>query len=282
MDSLKEVVVSLFRSNRLGRWRKTFGAMKVRLGIAMGCAVSALFLTVAIAMGQVGAGASSAGSPQPPPAGDPAPPSEEEVEVEDPVPLPKGWVSTRELVQKREALPCTGPQHPINFEIFSAGAEVSGLPLTATVRRCDIAAPAYEAPANRITYIYGRCEIPEGSTGCAPPLEVQTWPACQRSKAEYSFEGRPLPFRELSRHDRAKVLEFEFALERRIEVYTKSSTVVIFADSRELAREAVELLLPQQKGKPPVTSRAGLRGAPPQDLAAPSDGAMEGKLQCQA
>lgn len=280
MDSLKEVVVSLFRSNRIGRWRKTFGARKVRLGIAVGCGFSALFLTVAIAIGQVGAGNSSAGSPQPSPAGDPALLSE--VEVGDPVPLPKGWVSTHELVQKREALPCTGPQHPINFEIFSAGAEVSGLPLTATVRRCDIAAPAYEAPANRITYIYGSCEIPEGSTGCAPPLEVQTWPACQRSKAEYSFEGRPLPFRERSRHGEAKVLEFEFALERRIEVYTKSSTVVIFADSRELAREAVELLLPQQKGKPPVTSRAGLRGAPPQGLAAPSDGAMEGKLQCQA
>jgi hypothetical protein len=290
MDSLREVVMSRFRSGGSGRWRKTFGTRKVRVGIALGCAVTVLLLTVAIAMGQVGGGGSSAGTAQPPPVYDPAPPSEEEdeekesappSEEEEPAPLPKGWVSTHELVQRHEALPCTEPQDPINFEIFSAGPEVAGLPLNATVRRCDTAAPADEAPANRITYIYGSCEPSEGEGGCAPPLEVQTWPACQRSKAGYTFEGEPLPYRRISNHGGAEVVEFNFELESRIEVYTKSSTVVIFADSRELALQAVALLNPQEKGAPPAMNGAELRGPPPETLGAPREGATQGKLQCQ-
>jgi hypothetical protein len=287
MDSLKEVVMSWFRAGGLGRVRRAFGVRRLRVGVALGCSVAALLLTVTIAMGQVGGAVSSVGSALSSPVDDPAPASEEEPAPalegeEESAPLPKGWVSTHDLVQKHEALPCTGPKSPINFEIFSAGAEVASLPLTATVRRCDTAAPDYEAPANRITYIYGSCKIPEGSTGCSPPLEVQTWPACQRSKGDYSFEGRPLPSRELSKHGNARVVEFEFALERRIEVYTKSSTVVIFAHSPELAQMAIELLTPQRKGSRPITSRAALRGVPPEGLAGPSDGAIEGKLQCQA
>jgi hypothetical protein len=210
-----------------------------------------------------------------------SPVAESALSSEGPPPLPKGWVSTHDLVQKHEALPCTGPTDPINFEILSAGPEVAGLPLTAAVRRCDSAAPADEAPANRITYIYGSCEIPETETGCAPPLEVQTWPACQRNKAGYTFEGQPLPYTELSKRGAAEVVEFNFALESRIEVYTKSSTVVLFAASRELALKAVELLTPQEKGTPPAMSRADLRRAPPEALAPPLAGATQGKLQCQ-
>jgi hypothetical protein len=191
-------------------------------------------------------------------------------------------VSTHDRVLAHEALPCTEPKDPINFEIFSAGPEVAGMPMTATVRRCDTAAPVYEAPANRITYVYGHCEaLPEGETGCVPPLEIQTWPACQRNKAGYSFEGKPLPYRELPKRGGAEVVEFDYPLESRIEVYTRSSTVVIFADSPELALKAVALLTPQEAGKPPVTDPADLREGPPERLGAPSDGAVEGELQCQ-
>jgi hypothetical protein len=266
---------------RIGRWPNS-ASRRALLGIALGCVVTALSLTVAIAVGQVGGRDSPAGSAQPPLIGDPVLPSKDPAPPsEDAAPLPKGWVSTDDLVQEHEALPCTGPKDPINFEIFSAGPEVAGLPLTATVRRCDTAVPAYEAPANRITYIYGTCEIPEGEAGCAPPLEVQTWPACQRNKGGYTFEGEPLPYRELSRRGGAEVVEFNFELESRIEVYTKSSTVVIFADDRDLALKAVELLTPQKKGTPPAMNRSELRGAPPETLGPPLDGATEGKLQCQ-
>lgn len=247
------------------RLRSPFGSNQGKVGIAVAGAIATLLLAVAIASGQ----AVSPGDNQSPRIGDPAP-------------LPKELVSTSELVQRREALPCTGPRDPINFEIFSAGPEVAGLPMTEVVRRCDAAAPVDEAPANRITYLYGDCKIAEGATACAPPLQVQTWPACQRNMAGYSFEGKPLPFKELPRRADAKVVEFNFAQESRTEVYTRSSTIVIFADDPELTRQAVELLIPQQAGRPPVTSRAGLRGAAPQMLGAPSAGATKGTLKCQS
>ena len=225
----------------------------VRLGVGLGCcAVAAALFALAVAGGD----------------SDAAPP------------LPKGWISTDELVAKGEALPCTGPKEPINFEIFSAGPQVAGLPMTSVVRRCDSASPDYEAPSNRITYIYGDCEIPKGpagDTGCTPPLQVQTWPACQRSGADYSFAGKPIPSRELPRRGGAKVVEYRFLLERRIEVYANSSTVVIFSTDPELGRKAVEQLTPQKAGKPPVRKRAELRRTPPKTLGSPTKGATEGE-----
>jgi hypothetical protein len=190
------------------------------------------------------------------------------------------WVSTPD--RKNEALPCTGPKDPINFEIFSAGPAVAGLPLTSVVRRCDAGAPADEAPANYVAYLYGHCEIADGATGCALPLQIHTWPACQRSLADYSFEGKPLPYRRLPEHGGAEVVEINFSLDHRIEVYTKSSTVVIFASSSALAKRAIELLRSQSKGKPPVTDANELGEMPPTQLEPPSDEAMEGGLSCQS
>lgn len=271
------------------------GAGRLSLAIAAACLFGALLFGVAIASGQVGGPESATGGgepssvsaeeiPSPPEAGTPnsQPDSSQSPPTEGPVGPPQGWVSTHDLVLKHEALPCTGPEDPINFEIFSAGPEIAGLPMTATVRRCDIASPPYEAPANRLTYIYGRCEItPEDESGCVPPLEIQTWPACQRSIADYSFEGKPLPHKGLPKRGGAEVVEFSFALENRVEVYTKSSTVVIFASTPELAQKAVESLTPQQAGQAPITNPADLQGAPPARLEPPTNGAMEGKLPCQ-
>lgn len=196
---------------------------------------------------------------------------------------PVGWITTQERVLKHEALSCTSSKEPINFEIFSAGPAVDGMPMTEAVRRCDTTAPADEKPANNITYVYGHCEMPhEDDAGCVPPLEVQTWPACQRNLAGYSFDGKPLPSRELPAPGGATVVELKLLGDSRLEVYTKSSTVVIFARHPELARKAVELLGPQETGKPPATEAAELRGAPPKTLAPPADGAMEGDLACRS
>jgi hypothetical protein len=221
----------------------------VRLVIAVACAVVTLFFAVAVAPG-------ASGGPEATP----------------------GQVSHG----PHETLPCTGPKEPVNFESFSAGPTPVGLPLTATVRRCDSDGSAHEWPANYVSYIYGDCEIPEGATGCQPPLEIQTWPACQRSMADYSFEGRPLPHRKLPKHGGAEVVELQIPLENRIEVYTKSATIVIFALDPDLARKAVRLLKPQEKGKPPVTNVQGLGGEPSEGLEPPAQGSMEGLLACQS
>jgi len=181
-----------------------------------------------------------------------------------------------------DTLPCTGPEEPVNFEVFSAGSKPSGLPLTGTTRRCDVGAPRDGWPSNWVSYEYGDCEIAESATGCQRPLIVQTWPACQRSMADYSYEGKPLPYRELPKRGGARVVEFNFAIESRIEVYTKSATVVIFAAEPDLATEAVRLLRPQQQGTPPVTRAESLGGEPPQGLASPSDGSTKGALSCHS
>jgi hypothetical protein len=175
-------------------------------------------------------------------------------------------------------LPCTGPREAVNFETFSAGAAPVGLPLTETIRRCDEGSG--DAGANYVSYIYGDCMIAESATGCSPPLEVQVWPACQRSLADYSFEGRPLPHRKLPSDDAAEVVEFAFGLDNRIEVYTRSSTIVIFANQIALARKAVGLLRPIARGKPPLTNPAALAATPVQGLAAPAEGSIEGQLSC--
>lgn len=189
-------------------------------------------------------------------------------------------VSTRERVERHEALPCTGAKEPVNFEIFSAGPAVGGLPLTGFKRRCGGTTPVDEPPANFTNYIYGDCELAKGSSSCVPPLEIQTWPACERSLADYSFGGKPMPYRRLASDSRADVVEIQFEFGPRIEVYSKSSTIVIFAEDLALAEEAVAQLTSQDIGNPPATQVGELKGQPDESLAPPSDGATEGELSC--
>lgn len=195
---------------------------------------------------------------------------------------PVPWVSTQERVERHEALPCTGPKEPINFEIFSAGPSVAGVPLTDFKRRCGGTTPVDEPPANFTNYFYGDCEIAEGASGCQLPLQIQTWPACQRAFGDYSFEGKPIPYKELPSIGNARAVEIEFMFEPRIEVYTGSSTIVIFAENDALAKKALEELRSQEIGKPPATRAEELDGESDESLAAPSDGAIEGELQCQS
>jgi hypothetical protein len=195
---------------------------------------------------------------------------------------PVAWVSTSVRVRRHEALPCTGSKEPINFEIFSAGPSVAGVPLTDFKRRCDGTTPVDEPPANFTNYFYGHCKIEGSADGCAPPLQIQSFPACQRSLADYSLEGRPLPYRELPEIGGAEVVEIDLMGEKRIEVYTGATTIVIFAATRGLAEEALAHLTPQQEGTPPAASAAELKADPYRSLAPPRDGAIEGELSCRS
>jgi hypothetical protein len=192
------------------------------------------------------------------------------------------WIPNRVRVKRGEALPCTGEEEPINFEIFSAGPSVEGLPVTDYARRCDEAAPADEDPANFTNYIYGECVIAPDATGCQPPLEIQSFPACQRSLGDYTLEGRPLPYKELGRIGEAVVVEINLLGEPRIEVYTGSTTIVIFATELALAEQALAQLTPQQAGEPPADSAGELKADPDPSLAAPTDGAIQGELSCRS
>ncbi len=181
----------------------------------------------------------------------------------------------------QDTVPCTGPHQPVNFEVFSAGPKPAGLSLTGTSRRCDTGAPRWGWPNNYVNYSYGSCKIPKGATGCSPPLTIQTWPACQRAMSDYSLEGRPLPHKSLPPLGDARVVDFTFPAER-IEVYTKSATIVIFANDPELARKALRLLRPQEAGTPPAMNADDLEEKPVKALEPPSEGSMEGDLSCQS
>ena len=250
------------------RWRRAF-----RAGAALaGSAAAVVLVTMAIAGGGndgselATASDSASGGSKTPPTDSPA---------------LTASVSIRQWVLKHEALPCTHTDEPINFEIFSAGPSVAGVPLTNFTRRCGGTTSADEPPPNFTNYLYGSCEVVEGAPGCALPLQIQTWPACQRALGDYSFEGKPIPYQELPKINGAEVVEINFMLDHRIEIYTGSSTIVIFAENRDLARKALSQLRSQKIGKPPATEPKELKGQPDGDLAAPSDGATEGALQCQ-
>jgi hypothetical protein len=188
-------------------------------------------------------------------------------------------VSYQERVAGHEALPCTRADEPTNFEVFSAGRSVAGVPLNTVRRNCGGVTPVDEPPGNFVNYIYGHCTVPPGASGCQPPLEVQTWPSCQRTYVDYSFEGKPIPYTELPSRNGARVFEIEFMFGNRIEVYTKSSTVVIFANNAALARKAVAEL--QASGdRPPAEAVKEPEGKPGEGLGPPNNLAMEGEQSC--
>ncbi len=56
--------------------------------------------------------------------------------------------------------------------LYSAGDRVDGLPLAAVLRRDDA--------AEFVSFVYGDC-VAGDDAGCAPPAEIQVWPACRRN-----------------------------------------------------------------------------------------------------
>ena len=99
------------------------------------------------------------------------------------------------------------------FTEYSAGSSVAGLELEARAPRCG------GRPS--VGYIYGTCE-PSGDSGCAPPLEIQSWSVRDR-KPSRAPEGNEIHLR------RGDV------------------TIVIFAHSDRLARAAARALQPAEQ-----------------------------------
>jgi hypothetical protein len=107
------------------------------------------------------------------------------------------------------------------FPVYSAGDRVEGLPLVAVQRRDDT--------ADYVSFVYGDCPADDES-GCAPPAEIQVWPACRRNLALYDSvqPGDRNPERVLTRGVAAAFFDGG----TRLELQTGTSTVVIFAESR--------------------------------------------------
>ena len=151
------------------------------------------------------------------------------------------------------------------FPLYDLGDSFEGLPLTAVLRRRDKPYPGEPIRPNNVAFIYGDCQAGNDS-GCAPPLEVKTWPACVRNPSVYDIPGgaderatvRGVPARFYERWTR-------------LELSTGRVTVVLYGTGRrDLLRAAARL----RGVNVPHAAEAKL---PP-----PARGAMTGELRCGA
>jgi hypothetical protein len=195
---------------------------------------------------------------------------------EPPAPQIVSNVSDRPARPTAHKLVCTPADKPANFRLYSLGPRFAGLPLTAVLRGCGTPQPVPgdnpKLPptyrSNSVSYIYGDCTPPPGEGGCAAPIQLQIWPACERNVAQY--EHRP----KLTRRRGVPSSAGDGALE----LYTGDSTVVIFTSDRSLGRRAVSAIQPVRRGDAPAVVPPVLEVT--KRLPAPVRGAIAGKLRC--
>lgn len=168
---------------------------------------------------------------------------------------------------------CPSASEAVDHDQYSVGDDHEGLKLSKRYAVCDAEPTGPYAPPTRrnfVSRLYGTC-TPIGEGGCPYPLEVQSWPACERNASLYTrFPGPAgplIPQRTTIRGVPAAV--FDNGL--RIEVYTGDATVVVTATSARDALVAARRL---------TGWRAGRRVEVTDPLPAPESGAVDGELAC--
>lgn len=111
-----------------------------------------------------------------------------------------------------------------SFPLYNAGERVDGLPLAAVLRR--------DGTADFVSFIYGDC-VAGDDAGCAPPAEIQVWPACRRNLGLY--EGVQPGGASAERIMMRGVPALLFDDGTRLELETGRSTAVVFAGTRARA-----------------------------------------------
>jgi len=160
----------------------------------------------------------------------------------------------------RNTFTLAAAQAMTDYPVYNAGASVEGLPLVAVLRRDDSA-------AKYVSFIYGSC-YPTGDMGCAPPAEVQTWPACVRNPSLYKRNRPPSPVPEPTSVRDVPAAFFDDG--ERLEIQAGAATIVIFAASRDVVRRIADEL----RG----VNNSVEAGAP---LPHPTPGSVEGTLTCR-
>jgi hypothetical protein len=145
------------------------------------------------------------------------------------------------------------------FPVYDVGATFDGLPRTAVLRRVG-------AGVNYVSAIYGDC-TPASDEGCAPPLEIQSWPACLRNPGIYARQG-PMGLNSVAATVRG-VPGAYFEDGTRLEVQPGDATVVVFAPDKEAVDRAAAAL---RGVNLPVQAR--------DRLPAPAAGVLDGTIRC--
>ena len=145
-----------------------------------------------------------------------------------------------------------------DYALYNAGDRVEGFPLVAVLRRSDT--------AEFVSFVYGDC-TPADDTGCAPPIEIQVWPACRRHLGLYAAPTGVSPALEQTT---VRGVPAAFLDEgTRLELQAGRSTIVVFADSRSRVARIARALRA-------VDGSVAVRQA----LPPPAPGALEGSLPC--
>jgi hypothetical protein len=145
------------------------------------------------------------------------------------------------------------------FPLYYAGEAVDGLPLVAVTRRSDT--------ADYVSVVYGDC-VSGDDAGCAPPAEIQVWPACWRNLGLYGASVPALAGSTLERSTIRGVPAVILDGGTRIELQTGRSVVVLFASTPARAARLASALQP-------VGSQSAAGALP-----LPSPGALDGTLAC--
>ena len=150
------------------------------------------------------------------------------------------------------------------FALYDAGPSVGPHELRLITRQVNPRVEGEPNGVNAYNFVYGECEA-ESDSGCIPPLQIQIWPACERTYASIDKEvGR-------TRSTLRGVPAATFADAYRLEIYTGRVTVVIDGP-KELRDIAAEQLR--------ATNELAGDVAAGEPLPAPASGAVEGDLAC--
>jgi hypothetical protein len=163
------------------------------------------------------------------------------------------------------------------YPVYSVGSEFDGDALTAIHHRVGAETRA-PVRADYVSLKYGTCE-PDSDSGCAAPLEMQTWPACKRNRSMYLLApdidgdgpGKAIPYPREDVTVRGVPAAF-FDSGSRLELYTGEVTIVLFGRTRTQLLEAAAALEGANEAVAAID--------PGEALPAPVAGALEGKLGC--
>jgi hypothetical protein len=145
------------------------------------------------------------------------------------------------------------------FPVYSVGAAFESLPIS-SINHVSVNVPygdTGERPRDRpefmrstdrhqveldyVSVMYGGCELNDSddTRSCALPLEIQTWRGCNRTLSDIDYgPGIPVEYEPLSIGGATAVV----FPDGRIEIYTGSSTIVVFGDSPDRASRAARLM----------------------------------------
>lgn len=181
-------------------------------------------------------------------------------------------------------LACTDAGERTNFAYFSLGPKFAGFPVHDVLRRCIASATAHRTEPNDVAFVYGTCES-EGDTGCAPPFQISSSPACQLNYSDYRPpRGVGHSHSGLRRWGHGAISVRVFDLGKLI-VFTGKSTIEV-SGAGSTGRQAGRILSRVRKESSgprleapsdEIQNQIGVDSLPP-----PAPGALRDELRCDA